>query len=604
MSDEKSEAAPQEAASKQDSVQPYRVLARKYRPQTFDDLIGQEAMVRTLTNAFTTGRIAQAYMLTGVRGVGKTTTARLIARALNYELDGGAQAPTIEMPELGTHCAEIMESRHVDVIEMDAASNTGIDDIREIIESARYRPVSARYKVYIIDEVHMLSKAAFNGLLKTLEEPPPHVKFLFATTEIRKVPVTVLSRCQRFDLRRIDEHVLVEHLRGIASKEGVSPDDTALAVIARAGEGSVRDALSLLDQAIALGGASFNAEQVRDMLGLVDRSRTIELLDHILRGETATALSEFKDQYDAGADALQVLSDLAQLVHWITRLKLVETAANDPSVSEVERTRGAEMAEKLTMRALTRAWQMLIKGIGEVQTAQSPMAAAEMLIVRLCYVSDLPAPEDLVRSLSAETASTPQNGASQSAGTSSQTTGQGAPQAVSVAPSPSTGGTQAMAQPQTEVASLPQEQQVVAVPDRPMPETFAEVVALAGSHRDIRLKTALERSVRPVLFERGHIEISLEQGTNARIANELATKLKEWTGERWVVSLSSSVGEKTLHEEATERRVILFEEARKDPVVDAALKAFPGAEIVDVRDTFDTSETPPLLDGDLEEDID
>jgi DNA polymerase-3 subunit gamma/tau len=564
--------------------QPYRVLARKYRPRTFDDLIGQDAMVRTLTNAFETGRIAQAYMLTGVRGVGKTTTARLIARALNYRTGADDTGPSIAMPQLGEHCAAIMESRHVDVLEMDAASNTGIDDVRELVESARYRPVSARYKVYIIDEVHMLSKAAFNGLLKTLEEPPPHVKFIFATTEIRKVPVTVLSRCQRFDLRRIDAAMLVSHLGTIAEKEGTRVDADALALIARAAEGSVRDGLSLLDQAIALGGTAVDAAQVRDMLGLVDRARSIDLLDHVMRGDAAAALGEFKSQYESGADPMVVLTDMAQLVHWLTRLKLVETAVDDPAMSEVERTRGAEMAATLSMRTLARAWQMLLKGVSEVQMAHNPMAAADMVLVRLCHVADLPAPEEAVRALSGETAAAappPRRDAPAPARTAGD--------ARALAGSGSAGAVARSVADAAPVHDAPPSRGEPA--PMPVPESFLDVVALAARMRDIRLKTALERSVRPVRFKRGHIEIALVEGESARIANDLAAKLNEWTGERWVVSLTRDEGPKTIHEDARDRRAALLSKVRSDPVVEAVLETFPGARIVDVRE-----DTPPDFD--------
>lgn len=377
----------------------YRVLARKYRPSDFNDLIGQEPMVRTLSNAFETGRIAQAWMLTGVRGVGKTTTARILARALNYEIAGEVDQPTIELDRLGIHCQAIMDGSHIDVIEMDAASHTGIDDIREITDAARYRPVSARYKVYIIDEVHMLSKAAFNGLLKTLEEPPEHVKFIFATTEIRKVPVTVLSRCQRFDLRRIEAETLVAHLRKISNAENVEIEDEALALVSRAAEGSVRDSLSLLDQAMAHGAGTITADELRSMLGLADRARVIDLFEHIMKGNAAAALEELRQQYDIGADPVVIMSDLAEFVHLVTRLKVVPDAGDDNSITESERTRGKQFAQDLSMRVLSRAWQMLLKAVGEVQTAPKPLAAADMALIRLCYAADLPTPDEALKQL-------------------------------------------------------------------------------------------------------------------------------------------------------------------------------------------------------------
>ena len=371
----------------------YRVLARKYRPATFADLIGQDAMVRTVSNAFETARIPQAWILTGVRGVGKTTTARILARALNYELpDGSVTAPTVNMPVIGVHCQAIMESRHLDVIEMDAASHNGVDDVRQINDAIRYAPVSARYKVYILDEVHMLSPQAFNALLKTLEEPPPHAKFIFATTEIRKVPVTILSRCQRFDLRRIDAGLLVKHLAAIAAREGIEVEAEALALIARAAEGSVRDSLSLLDQAIAHAAGPVSSQHVRAMLGLADRARVIDLFERTMRGDIAGALAELRAQYEIGADPLVVLTDLAEFTHFVTRVKIVPTVANDPALIEAERTRGRAFAERLSMRVLSRTWQMLLKGIAEVADAGRPLAAAEMVLVRIAYAADLPTP--------------------------------------------------------------------------------------------------------------------------------------------------------------------------------------------------------------------
>ncbi|HXF87150.1 MAG TPA: DNA polymerase III subunit gamma/tau, partial [Xanthobacteraceae bacterium] len=383
-----------------DAGSSYRVLARKYRPATFDDLIGQDAMVRTITNAFETGRIPQAWILTGVRGVGKTTTARILARALNYQLpDGSVPGPTVKMPRLGVHCQAIMESRHIDVLEMDAASHRGIDDIRQITDAARYSPVNARYKVYILDEVHMLTEPAFNALLKTLEEPPAHVKFIFATTEIRKVPVTVLSRCQRFDLRRVDAGLLVSHLQRIAASENISAEPEALALIARAAEGSVRDALSLLDQAAAHAAGAVRAEDVRGMLGMADRARVIDLFEALMQGDIARSLEELRNQYDAGADPATLLADLAEFVHFVTRVKVVPAVADDIALSETERTRGRALAAALSMRVLARAWQMLLKGLAEVQDAARPIAAAEMVLVRIAYAADLPTPDEVLRAL-------------------------------------------------------------------------------------------------------------------------------------------------------------------------------------------------------------
>ena len=407
-----------------DATKPYRVLARKYRPSSFDDLIGQEAMVRTVSNAFETGRIPQAWILTGVRGVGKTTTARILARALNYEKpDGSVKGPTIHMPDLGVHCQAIMESRHMDVLEMDAASHTGVDDVRQINDSVRYAPASARYKVYIIDEVHMLSTAAFNAFLKTLEEPPEHAKFVFATTEIRKVPVTVLSRCQRFDLRRVEADVLMGHLSNIATREGVEVEPEALGIIARAAEGSVRDSLSLFDQAIAHAAGPVRADAVRQMLGLADRTRVIDLFDSLARGDIASAFAEFREQYDTGADPIVVLSDLAEFVNFVTRVKIVPATSDNVAFGETERVRARDFAAKLSMRVLSRMWQMLLKGITEVQAATRPAAAAEMVLVRIAYVADMPTPDEAIRMLDqnggAASASSAASGTSRSSASAS-----------------------------------------------------------------------------------------------------------------------------------------------------------------------------------------
>src|SRR3982751_5399401 len=376
---------------------PYRVLARKYRPTDFPPLVGQEAMLRTLRNAIATGRIAHAFMLTGVRGVGKTTTARIIARALNCVGPDGKGGPTVDPCGVCEHCIAIKEDRDVDVIEMDAASRTGVADARELIEGVRYRPVSGRYKVYIIDEVHMLSTAAFNALLKTLEEPPPHVKFVFATTEIRKVPVTVLSRCQRFDLKRVPHDVLVAHFGKIAELEKVEISPEALALLARAADGSVRDGLSMLDQAIAHGGGVVDAAQGRDMLGLADRSRVLELFEKTMRGDAAGVVAALGEMHDAGADPVVILQDLLELTHWVTRLKVApEAGANS---ADSERTQGLAMAQKLSMASLTRAWALLMKGLEETLRAPSPARAAEMALIRLCYAADLPSPSDALKSL-------------------------------------------------------------------------------------------------------------------------------------------------------------------------------------------------------------
>jgi len=554
---------------------PYRVLARKYRPANFDDLIGQEAMVTTLSNAFDLGRIHQAYILTGVRGVGKTTTARILARAFNYELPArdttpAVNQPTIHMPELGVQCQAIIESRHVDVIEMDAASHTGIDDIREIIDNARYRPVLARTKVYIIDEVHMLSKAAFNGLLKTLEEPPDHVKFIFATTEIEKVPVTVRSRCQRFDLRRIEADRLVAHLASICTKEDIAAEPEALALIARAAEGSVRDALSLLDQAIAhaKGGlrTEVKAEDLRQMLGLADRSRLIDLFADVMRGDIAAALNAMKALYDAGADPQRVLSELAEFTHIVTRLKLVPETAKDPGLSEAERVRGGEFAQKLSLPVLTRAWQLLLKGLGEIKDSPRPLAAADMILVRLAYAADLPTPDEALRRL----------------GTSHQ----GATPPSMPAREPVSAGPAASYVSRTNRAAqpAPAPQPQAAEPGLRLAR-FEDVVAQAGAVRDIQLKLALERDVRLVRFEEGAIEFALAPGASAQLAPTLMRRLQEWTGRRWMVVVSREEGAPSLKEQAEAAAAVTLHGVQANPLVRAVLDQFPGAEIVAVRET-------------------
>jgi DNA polymerase-3 subunit gamma/tau len=563
----------------------YRVLARKYRPSTFADLIGQDAMVRTVSNAFETGRVPQAWILTGVRGVGKTTTARILARALNYELpDGSIKGPTIAMPKLGLHDQAIMESRHVDVIEMDAASHNGVDDVRQINEAVRYSPVSARYKVYILDEVHMLSTAAFNALLKTLEEPPPHVKFVFATTEIRKVPITILSRCQRFDLRRVDAALLVRHLEGICAKESISAEPEALALIARAAEGSVRDALSLMDQAIAHAAGSVRAEDIRGMLGLADRTRIIDLFEALMRGDMTKALGELRDQYDSGADPAVVLSDLAEFTHFVTRVKVVPAVADDLSLAEAERTRGRAFAAALSMRVLSRAWQMLFRGLAEVKEAGKPLAAAEMVLVRIAYAADLPTPDEVIRDI--------QNGAAAPANGGPAARGAPAPRF-----DPPRGSPRAALAPAQLVSAQVPDISVLRADPAAAPTlsvaTYPALIALANEKRDILMKTALERDVRLVRIEDGKLEIALEPSARKTIVQDLQRKLSEWTGRRWIVVVSSEAGAPTVSSQVEAKRSELEQGVRADPLVQAVLTRFPGAEIVGVRrrDDLSTPET-------------
>ena len=587
--------ADKEVAPKQ--AEAYRVLARKYRPSSFDDLIGQEAMVRTLSNAFDLERIHQAYMLTGVRGVGKTTTARILARAFNYQT-ADIIKPSIRMSELGIHCQAIIDSRHVDVIEMDAASHTGIDDVREIIDSARYRPVMARTKIYIIDEVHMLSKQAFNGLLKTLEEPPDHVKFLFATTEIEKVPVTVRSRCQRFDLRRVEPPVMVAHLARICVRENVPVEEEALAVIARAAEGSVRDALSLLDQAIALGagaGGTLDAATLRTMLGLADPTRVIDLFEQVMKGDMAGALGTLRDLHDAGGEPSQILIDLADFVHFVTRLKLVPAAADDPSASPEERVRGKLFATSLSMSVLTRAWQLLLKGLAEVKESPRPLAAADMVLVRLAYAADLPPPDEVLRRLSGTSGGSSTNLPGTSVGRSpSRSPGDG-PAAMSVAPAmeqrlvTSAGAGSGAAR--AALAVVPSMRPMTAVAAAPAPASvpavrlnrLEDVVALAAEKRDLQLKRALECDVHLVRFDEGSIEFSLAPNASPSLLQNLMRKLSEWTGQRWVVTLSRDPGAPTLKQQSDARADRQRSGVEADPLVRSVLDAFPGAKLVAVR---------------------
>jgi DNA polymerase-3 subunit gamma/tau len=558
----------------------YRVLARKYRPSSFDDLIGQEAMVRTISNAFETGRVPQAWILTGVRGVGKTTTARILARALNYELpDGSVKGPTIHMPVLGVHCQAIMESRHMDVLEMDAASHTGVDDVRQINDSVRYAPASARYKVYIIDEVHMLSTQAFNAFLKTLEEPPEHAKFVFATTEIRKVPVTVLSRCQRFDLRRVEADVLMTHLANIATREGVAAEPEALGIIARAAEGSVRDSLSLFDQAIAHAAGAVRADAVRQMLGLADRTRVIDLFDSLARGDIASAFKEFREQYDTGADPIVVLSDLAEFVNFITRVKIVPATADNVAFGETERVRARDFAAKLSMRVLSRMWQMLLKGITEVQTATRPAAAAEMVLVRIAYVADMPTPDEAIRLLEQNGGASPVVSASAAPSRAPAST------MSSMQPSPPRA---IISGPRASVDTSARPQMTAPAPDvQSAPAlritSFPQLVALAGEKRDLLTKGALEADVRLVRIEDGRLEVALERQASRTLVNDLSRKLEQWTGRRWTVIVSNETGQPTLRSQSEAVRNQRERAAESDPRVQEVLARFPGARVVEVR---------------------
>jgi DNA polymerase III subunit gamma/tau len=555
----------------------YRVLARKYRPETFADLIGQEAMVRTLRNAFAAGRIHHAFVLTGIRGTGKTTTARIVAKGLNCIGADGTGGPTTEPCGVCEHCRAIAEGRHVDVLEMDAASRTGVGDIREIIDSVAYRAASARYKIYIIDEVHMLSNNAFNALLKTLEEPPAHVKFLFATTEIRKVPVTVLSRCQRFDLRRIEPEVMIDHLTRIAGLEGASVAPDALALIARAAEGSVRDAMSLLDQAISHGAGETTADQVRAMLGLADRGRVLDLFEAVLRGDAAAALSELAAQYADGADPGAVLRDLAEITHWVSLVKVTPQAAEDPTVTPDERRRGSDLAGRLSPRILSRMWQMLLKALDEVAQAPNAMMAAEMALIRLTHAADLPPPDDLIRRLqSGGPASAPRAPAPTGAGSGG---GNGGGARMGLVGGPPAAAQAALAGAAPALAGYPD---------------FDAVVAMIRDKRDALLLAEVESGLRLVRYSPGRIEFQPTDDAAADLAQRLATRLQSWTGVRWVVSVANTGGAATIRqaraaaEDQREARALAL------PAVQAVLAAFPGARVVAVREP----EPEPELDTD------
>jgi DNA polymerase-3 subunit gamma/tau len=551
----------------------YQVLARKYRPETFADLVGQDAMVRTLKNAFAADRIAQAFIMTGIRGTGKTTTARIIAKGMNCIGIDGQGGPTTEPCGKCENCVAIMEGRHVDVMEMDAASRTGVGDIREIIESVHYRAASARYKVYIIDEVHMLSVNAFNALLKTLEEPPEHVKFIFATTEIRKVPVTVLSRCQRFDLRRIEPEDQIGLLRKIATAEGAEITDDALALITRAAEGSARDAQSLLDQAISHGAGETSADQVRAMLGLADRGRVLDLFDMILKGQAADALQELSGQYADGADPMAILRDLAEIAHWVSVIKITPDAAEDPTVSPDERTRGIAMADALAMRVLTRLWQMLLKALEEVAMAPNAMMAAEMAIIRLTHVADLPSVEDLVRKLDKETPPSggPGGGGPRAApavNTAVQSSAVTATHSSPSGPSASAGGA---------VLAVANDEALAHYP------TFEHIVELIRRHRDVKLLVEVETGVRLAAYQPGRIEFVPAKGAPHDLAQRLGSRLQAWTGNRWAVTLVNEGGGETIAEVRDIETNALRDKAQAHPLVQAVLMKFPGARITDIR---------------------
>ncbi len=573
---------------------PYRVLARAYRPSRFEDLIGQDAMVRILRRAFATGRVAHAFMLTGVRGTGKTTTARIIARCLNCTGPDGQGGPTADPCGVCPNCRAIMADRHPDVMEMDAASRTGVDDVREIIEATRFRPMEARVKVFIVDEVHMLSRNAFNALLKTLEEPPPHVKFVFATTELRKVPVTVLSRCQKFDLRRVPAADLAAHFGRIATAEGVSVAPEALELIARAADGSVRDGLSLLDQAIAMGmqdGGAISAEAVADMLGLADRGLVFDLLESLMAGRPPEVLAILDQAHERGADAGLLLQDLLALAHVLSRLKASPALRESPDLPQAERVRGWALAERLTIPVLARAWQMLLKGVQEVEAAPDRRAAAEMVLIRLCYLADQPTPGDLVRRLSsggelpkpalapAPTVAVPRESP------------------LPVAQAMASGAATALARPFPE--AVPEEAIAVAPPAEPpppaIPESFRDVISLVRERREMTLYGHLLHSVHLVRYAPPVIEIRPQAEAPRDLAAKLAALLGDVTGQRWTIAISTAAGEPTIDEQRQAADRGRETEAAEHPLVKAIMAAFPGAKLEGVRDPMaDEYRLPPV----------
>lgn len=608
----KSHSEPHSASEKQDES--YKVLARKYRPQHFDELIGQDTLVRTLKNAIDTGRIAHAYMLTGVRGVGKTTTARIIAKALNYTGADGKAGPTTGPTSDCEICQSIAADRHPDIMEMDAASRTGVDDIREILDGVRYAPVSARYKIYIIDEVHMLSRQAFNALLKTLEEPPEHVIFIFATTELRKVPVTVLSRCQRFDLRRIDAQTLQDYYRQICEKENVEVEDNALALISQAADGSVRDGLSLLDQAIAQAGGSDTKEkvsldQVQNMLGLSDRGQIIGLYECALTSKTPGALEILEELFKNGADPKMVLQDLLDLTHILSKTRAASENLSKGLMMTPDKTEViTELAHKLSMPSLGRTWDILLKAMRELQFAPNPEKSVEMAIIRLSYTAGLPDPAELIRQLDTQEYTSHQD--SGNTHSTSQSTSSARPQQERAAPETvSAQGSQYVAQsnehhkgqPKNQAGHMDirhsahkadiQAQSAPAAYDDADQEknnfggfaSLDEIVEVLEKHRQIRLAADIRQYVRLVSLKPDRLEFNPAQGTPKSLANEIQTQLGQITGTRWVVSISSRPGAPVLIEKERKKEAEKYERAKNHPVIQSIFNAFPGAQLKTVR---------------------
>jgi len=563
-----------------DTAKPaYRVLARKYRPDTFSELIGQDALVRTLGNALSLGRLAHAFVLTGVRGIGKTSTARLLAKGLNcIGADGNGDA-TLEPCGQCQPCKSIAAGRHVDVLEIDAASHTGVDDAREIIEGVGYRPVSARYKIYIIDEVHMMSKSAFNALLKTLEEPPDAVKFIFATTEIRKVPVTILSRCQRYDLRRVPAAMLAGHLGMICQRESIAADEDALAAIARAAEGSVRDALSLLDQAAAMTADKLTNDMVADMLGRPGRRESQTVLTAALAGDAPSALAAFNIAYSRGAEPEMLVTDLLDLIHLAS---MQAAGGSNDALIESEREMIAGLAESGIAR-LGRAWQLLLKGHGELGEAPNPAAACEMLIIRLAHTAHMPTPGELMQKLPKTSPSSPPSPSSAPAASAPVTS---AP--VTSAPVASSAETASIETGPIETAPI--ETGVG------MPSSLAEIVALAETNGEMLLAARIRNHVKLVSLKPGNLQIGLVGAAPDQLAGDIARYLSQWTGHRWLVSLSESGGAQTLAEEQRDADEKLRDTIASEPLVAQILDIFPGASIDEIKNPEATDAAGTLVD--------
>ena len=549
----------EENKEKSSSKNSYKVLARKYRPQNFEDLMGQEIMVQTLKNAFKTNRIAHAYILTGVRGIGKTTTARLLARSLNYETET-INEPNIDMSELGKHCLEIMESRHIDVIEMDAASRTGIADIREIIDSVNYSPSSARYKIYIIDEVHMLSKAAFNGLLKTLEEPPSHVKFIFATTEVQKIPLTILSRCQRFDLKRFDHDMIKLLINKVCKKEMVSIEDPIIDLIAKASGGSARDSLSLLDQAMALSNdGNISEEKIRQMLGLSDQSRIIDLYEFISNTEIEKALLEVKDQVDIGIDPVNLIESLGDLIHELTRLKVTDSNDDNLSLGPEGFSRIKSLKDKISVKHLSRYWQMILKASSEIKNFSKSLAALEMAIIRMSYISDLPTPDEIIKKIEEN-----KTESSEKKSPNSETNNN-----IKVVP--------------TVSVKPVQQEKIIEENSEFDPKGFEDIIELVRLNKNIRLQYDLENNVSLVSFEKGKIELNI-LNNDEKILFNLSNKLQEWTNEKWLIVSSSAQGQKTIQEVRDDDKFELQSLIKEHPIYKKTIMEFDIVDITSIEE--------------------